>query len=190
MSFELESTIASMEVNPPFVSAVGDETMSPQSSSSSSSPQPAFVGGCARGDVGACDTDTGRFVDRNEGGLSGDCGSEIVGDAGKCKGCVIEIGRFVGFNGVGLIGEGGSSVIRGLGGDAKGGAFVFDTGDVFVASTGDVSTDDLGSLVVEVRGAEEGAATVGEGMGLLPHPNAAAVGDATVPLEAAEACLE
>ena len=68
----LSSTIAFIEANPPFVSTVGEETMSPQSSSSSSSLHPAFVGGCARGDVGACEIDTGRFVDKSAVEWTGD----------------------------------------------------------------------------------------------------------------------
>lgn len=90
-----------------------------------------------------------------------------------------------------MIGEGGSSVIHGLGGDSRGGGLVFETGDVFVASTGDDSVVEAGSgsLTSEVRGTDGGAAAVGEGRGAWPHPNDAAVGDAT-PLEAAEVCLE
>jgi hypothetical protein len=98
----------------------------------------------------------------------------------------------VGSSGIGLMGEGGSSVIRGSGGESRGGGLVFETGDILVASTGDDSTieADSGSLTLEVRGADGGAAAVGEGIGAWPHPNDAAVGDAAVPLETAEACLE
>ncbi|KAI6762927.1 hypothetical protein HG530_008907 [Fusarium avenaceum] len=71
------------------------------------------------------------------------------------------------------------------------GGRVAETGDIFVASTGDdVSAAELSSLTFEVPGAEGSAAAVDEGTGSLPHPNAAAVGDATVPLEATEVCLE
>ena len=83
-------------------------------------------------------------------------------------------------------------MICGFGGDSRGGGLVFETGDVLVASTGDDSAVEAGSgsLTFEVRGADGGAAAVGEGSGALPHPNVAAVGDATVPLEATEVCLE
>lgn len=66
-------TIAFIEANPPFVSTIGEDTMSPQSSSSSSSsPHPAFVGGCARGDLGACEIDTGRLFPKRAVVFMGD----------------------------------------------------------------------------------------------------------------------
>jgi NADPH-dependent 2,4-dienoyl-CoA reductase/sulfur reductase-like enzyme len=81
-------------------------------------------------------------------------------------------------------------MVGGFAGGAIGGGRVAETGDVLVASTGDVSAAELGSLTFEVRGAEGGAAAVDEGAGSLPHPNVAAVGDAAVPLDATEVCLE
>lgn len=82
------STIASRDGKDPLASAVGEDTISPQSSSSSSSLEPAVSGGCARGDVGDMMGDINGWLIET-GRLTGCSGNGLKGWIG-----VMEDGRF------------------------------------------------------------------------------------------------